>query len=233
MLYEQIDPGAAKRISAEVKVDIKVASVTLREADNPGPSRIAKLKIVEKYIDAHHRVGTIHQPGGEFFRGQMMMQWGWGGTFRNGVPDSPDAVWFQGNESKGSLRVGLGGSRRHVLGEPKMWPGGSSTLPIILAGIEDALSWRDLPSWDSDRYNYTGEDMIRHMSMELESDADWIQKNNPAQSLEFLAIPLLETSVKIRKNDIRIVLGTPLYVAHARSRDAKNLNHARGGDSLS
>jgi hypothetical protein len=58
MYFEQIDRGVLKRISAEVKVDLKVASVTLRSADNPSSTRAAKLQIVERYIETHNHVGT-------------------------------------------------------------------------------------------------------------------------------------------------------------------------------
>jgi len=35
MLFEQIDPALRRRISAEAKVDLKLASLTLRRADTP------------------------------------------------------------------------------------------------------------------------------------------------------------------------------------------------------
>jgi hypothetical protein len=35
MLFEQIDQSLLKRISAEVKVDLKLASVTLRMSEDP------------------------------------------------------------------------------------------------------------------------------------------------------------------------------------------------------
>ena len=89
MLFEQIDPSVLKRISAEVKVDLKLASLTLRGAESSGPTRIVKLRIVERYIDAHHNVGTIQTPGCEYFRGQMDMIWG-----------VDDAVLFHGSDSQ-------------------------------------------------------------------------------------------------------------------------------------
>jgi hypothetical protein len=35
------------------------------------------LKVVERYIDRHQRVGTVQEPGSEYFRGTMPMRWGW------------------------------------------------------------------------------------------------------------------------------------------------------------
>src|ERR1700683_2245150 len=108
MLFEQIDQSVRKRISAEFKIDLKIASLTLRRADNPGPTRVAKLRIVERFIDAHHDVGTIEEPGREYFRGQMNMQWG-----DMAVP----AVCFRGTDAQGSEGVLLVGSKYHVIGE--------------------------------------------------------------------------------------------------------------------
>jgi hypothetical protein len=133
MLFEQIDESILKRISAEVKIDFKLASLTLRQTDQPAPVRTAKLRVVERFIAQHHHVGTIQEPGHEYFRGQMDMQWGWlAGYAWN---ETPPIVIFRGRES--SQFVALAGSRRHVLGErvadssrnAEAW----SALPNILA----------------------------------------------------------------------------------------------------
>src|ERR1700690_995131 len=91
MLFEQVDQRSRKRISAELKIDLKVASLTLSEAEDPGPTRTAKLQLVEQFIETNQHVGTIQEPGKEYFRGEMPMTWEWTGTDDTGV-------WFQGNE---------------------------------------------------------------------------------------------------------------------------------------
>jgi hypothetical protein len=111
MLFEQIDQPNRNRISAELKIDLKLASLTLHQADDPGPTRTAKLRIVERFIDLHHDIGTIHEPGQKYFRGQMDMVWSWLGEDKEGV-------WFEGKDFKQLQCIGLGGSRHHVLGEP-------------------------------------------------------------------------------------------------------------------
>src|SRR5207302_1787459 len=73
MLYEQIEPRALRHLSAELKVDLKVASVILKHADNPERTRAAKLRIVERFLDRHHQVGTLDDPAGDYFRGRMQM----------------------------------------------------------------------------------------------------------------------------------------------------------------
>jgi hypothetical protein len=114
MLYEQIDPAMRRRISAEVKVDLKLASVTLRQADQPAATRMAKLRVVERYIDTHCQVGDVSAPGPAFFRGRLQMQWGW--LTPTERPDRPSpVVLFRG--TAGNDFVLLGGSRGHVLGQ--------------------------------------------------------------------------------------------------------------------
>jgi hypothetical protein len=106
MLFEQIDLDTKKHISAEINVNLKIASLTLRQADDPAKTREYKLRIVEHYIDAHHQVGSIEEPGDEYFRGEMDMRWGY-------LADN--TVYFRGSE--GSYSVCLVGSRHHVIGE--------------------------------------------------------------------------------------------------------------------
>jgi hypothetical protein len=138
MLFEQIDRSILKHISAEVKVDLKLASVTLRKAEDPVPARMSKLRIVERFIDEHHNVGSIEEPGREYFRGQMDMQWGWlayapGDRYR--IP----IVFFRGQEH--SQLVMLAGSRRHVIGEPPDAEAVTmSAMPGIISAIDEHIS---------------------------------------------------------------------------------------------
>lgn len=76
MLFEQIEPALRRRISAEAKIDVKLASLTWRQAEHPQATRIAKLRWPND-IDTHHRVGPSLAPGGDYFRGSLPMQWGW------------------------------------------------------------------------------------------------------------------------------------------------------------
>jgi hypothetical protein len=216
MLFEQIDRGVLKRISAEVKVDIKLASLTLREAPNPGPTRSAKLQVVERFIEAHHKVGTVQEPGREYFRGQMEMQWGWAGD---------DAVWFQGgNEERSHYRqyLGLGGSRHHVLGErPPSIRRSRSVWPYIMNVLEELdrenpwirpelpHNWADLVDVGPGSKPVPGfGKIIEHRELELRE----LGSGFPKQWVDFLAIPLVETQL----DNVHIVIGTPLYVAMAR-----------------
>ena len=117
MLFDQIPPKLRQRLSAEAKVDLKLASLTIKEAGQPAPTRMAKLKVVDRYIDRNQRVGTVEEPGKQFFRGKMPLRWGW---LRDGYSDDPPwhglhVAFFRG-EHDGHIII-LVGSRRHVLGE--------------------------------------------------------------------------------------------------------------------
>jgi hypothetical protein len=209
MLFDQIDPRALKRITAEVKVDLKLASVTLRGADNPGPTRSAKLRVVEHFIEKHHDVGTMQHPGPSYFRGEMEMLWGW-----TGYGSEEDGVWFQNYDLTSDQYVGLGGSRYHVLGEkPQAEWAPKSSMPAIQRTLQD---------------DFFNSDKLRQGVADGELPKLWVtyfgqeprpgSYRLPAQRLSFLAIPLAETTVDLDEaSPVHVVIGTPLYVARAAS----------------
>jgi hypothetical protein len=226
MLFEQIDESILKRISAEVKVDLKLASVTLRQTDQPAPARTAKLRVVERFITQHHHVGTIQEPGPEYFRGQMDMQWGWLAGYAADEPTRPIVV-FRGRES--SQFVALAGSRRHVLGErvpdtgqnAEAWSG----LPNILAVVGEHIS-RSPEIAELQRAMRAGPVVSEDSAALFDPpEAAWsafavTHLNTPPQPLEFLAVPLLEGLMSEEGihgvegfAGVHAVLGTPLYVA--------------------
>lgn len=224
MLFEQIDQSMLKRISAEVKVDLTLASVTLKRADNPTPARAAKLRVVERFIDRHHHVGTIEDPGNEYFRGRMQMAWGWLRT-----PPVNDMVFFQGWQAHHT--VVLAGSSRHVLGraavEEETRQARSSFPDDILWAIDEHISHlpeladsireakhRDPHWWPENRR--TGD--IRHALNESFFTLP-TRHHRLTQSLEFLAVPLIQEKGQVSRyhpdfaDAYNTVLGTPLYVA--------------------
>ncbi|RRR99200.1 DUF7019 family protein [Glycomyces terrestris] len=228
MLFEQIDPAQRRRVSMELGLDLKLASVVLRQGDPPRTARLAKLRIVERYIDRHHQVGTGVQPGAAFFRGSMPMRWGW---LSNGYePESPtngfDTVFFRGQDANGIVM--LAGSRRHVLGEEPTEENqrlvAYSATPNIMAVIAENLSarpdlaedWRLLRA-DADIGNEAAMAVLGHPEDGLH-DATRIRLSGPSQDLEYLAVPLIQGEVP---NDAqpsrhtRAILATPLYVAVA------------------
>jgi hypothetical protein len=242
MLFEQIDHGVLKRISAEVKVDLKLASVTLKRAENPVPARTAKLRVVERFINTHHTVGTVQQPGAEYVRGTMDMQWGWvEGTLsrkeeENDKPDrGGEIVIFRGQEA--SDFVALAGSRRHVLGEHPAETDVTvaftgSALPNIIAAFGEHIS--ENPELAERVRTFRTVDPRFAASEEVAAVSDPPQAHldaamslrifAPTQRLEFLAVALNEaqmmnwhpSGLKKVPSGIHGVLGTPIYVALAR-----------------
>jgi hypothetical protein len=219
MLFSQIDESVLKRISAEVKVDLKVAGVTLRQKEQPIATRTAKLKVVEQYITKYHSVGTTADPGPEYFRGRMDMQWGWLGAYWR--DQQPAIVIFRGRED--SNFVALAGSRRHVLGEQA---GDSarhaeafSALPSIIELVGEHISEspeiaRDMRDLRRDRER--GDDSAARgypPEFALNGFAG-IHLVVPPEPLEFLAVRLLESSMSRHGYEgMHGVIGTPLYVA--------------------
>ena len=214
MLFEQIDLKSRKRISAELKIDLKVASLTLRGAENPGPTRTAKLQLVEQFIETHQHVGTIQEPGKGYFRGQMRMTWDWAGW-------NHDGVWFQGNDyDPGHLPqcIGLGGSRYHVLGEARPTGAPSGTgWPAIREILEERGFQNDPALVKSVFDGDLPEQWFNGLYWGPEYDR-WTHLHGKLLSLEFLAIPLAETQVRVTGHGVlerlvHVVIGTPLYVA--------------------
>ncbi|MER5829863.1 SAVMC3_10250 family protein [Streptomyces sp. NPDC002130] len=238
MLFDQIEPALLRRISAEARIDLRLASVTLHQAEAPQATRMAKLQLIERYIDTYHQVGTSAEPGHDYFRGCMPMQWGW--LSHGFYPDSPtgglDTVFFRGEDN--AHLVILAGSRRHVLGEQPAAENTAllahSATPNIMAVIAEHISGNPAlgQRWRSLRLdpNASGSEdaAAAHDPPEIGlREAARVRLGGPAQQLEFLAVPILSGSIQIEPVlDIEkrpfsgpAVLGTPLYVAVARHPD--------------
>jgi hypothetical protein len=228
MLFEQVDQPTRRRISKEIRVDLKLASFTFREPEDSMPSRLAKLRIVEQYIGTYHNVGNVAEPGSQFFRGQLDMQWGRIGDEKG--------VWFQSIDFDTGQFVALGGSRYHILGEQKpnfdmmelqKWYffTSLSTLPGIVEALADEVtSFHDLRLPTNFRFQGKAlvEESLRTLAAErrerIDVDSQYgthYSQEYTIQRLDFLAIPLLEMMINIRGYSIHTILGTPLYIALA------------------
>lgn len=241
LLYEQISPALRTRISGELKIDLKVASLTLRGGEQPEATRMAKLQMIERYIDKYHHVGDIENPGREFFRGSMEMRWGWLSPRHCNRPQcncfdygwtqlcwddehvSP-VVIFRGTRSREKAHdlVLLGGSRSHVLGagaenDPAASLRGGSWMASLLDTLDRYVSQhRDF--WAR------GKDLPgKEIRLAIEAGMLMSMKE-PAQRLIFLAVPygqdeiktgtsLFGGSKKWMSKPLNGVIGTPVYVA--------------------
>jgi hypothetical protein len=204
---DQIPEKPLRRLSVEAKVDLKVAGLAVKNAERPTATRMAKLKVVERYIDRHHEVGTLQQPGTQYFRARMPVRWGWLDEYSY-FKDDPERLgnvaFFRG-EHDGHTVV-LVGSRHHVLGQQpppaneKLWLPGYSPF-VIFTRIMDAI---DDPERAAIGYSIGDPEIALYI-------CEHLQLKGPAQSIEFLAVPLLEVQLP----EHHLVLATPIYVALA------------------
>jgi uncharacterized protein DUF7019 len=195
MLYEQIPARLRGKIATEIKVDLKILSTTVSEEPRDA-SRLAKLKIVTEYIQKNEQVGTVDQPT-DYFYGTMRLRWG-PYAFRE-----TQSVYFGGSTQYTSL--GLIGSLKHVIGEigTSQIDFSSSDVPAIMKALSRMaeLSAKIEDERQSNEYDIS-----------LVADATNSLKG-PTQRMEFLAKRLIEGYS--HKQQQRILLGTPIYVALA------------------
>jgi len=204
MLYEQIPPKLLDRIAAELKLDIKVVSVSLKN-DPSETTRYGKLNVVENYIERHFDVGTVAEPT-PWFRGHLNM--------RSGIyGDYPHSLLYFSGRQEGVL-VALIGSVHHLVGNsaaPPDIPVPYSRLPALF----DLLR-RSQPGGGSQR---TDEDEDKRALSEVVEFAQALP--GVREPCEFLARRLLHGPVTgsqpeaSRPEAKAILLGTPLYVALA------------------
>lgn len=111
MFLDQIGEPVKRSIAAELKLDLKLVSLTLTSASVDRAlrqrSRIAKLSVVESYFRRHETLGDLTSRHG-YLEARAEMDW---------KPlDDNETVLFCGYA--GTLLVVLGGSISHLLGHP-------------------------------------------------------------------------------------------------------------------
>src|SRR5262245_51112433 len=214
MLAAGIPQAFWKGLAAELKFDVKLVAITLKEKATE-ETRYSKVELVERYLFDEGEIGAIFDIGepSKFFWGKLGMQWGpyvhhTAGDYR---PDWP-MVWFGGRTEEAI--VGLAGSRRHLIGETE-W-----TVP------DNVL--RETPAFTSYSEAYAIVDALRAAETQ---DDEWIEPSKktlplvadttlaalgagqnvgvPPVTVEFLAHRLIEGEV----SGTHVVLGSPLFVA--------------------
>jgi hypothetical protein len=194
VIVDQIPVGLRDRIAAELKIDLKLVSLTVQEVRRP-ENRFARARIAADYVIRNQEVGTVDSPG-PYFEGTLPMRWG---VYPEERLDDP-VVYFAGFTRQ--TIVGLGGSARHVLGSTQPTAGVSiftlagSALPSIVQLIA-----RSDQSPDPD------EDDNRTVLDEATTFAAAMA--GPREDLQFLARRLLAG----QSGGMTVVVGSPLYVA--------------------
>jgi hypothetical protein len=208
MLYSQIPQKLKSNLAAELKIDLKVLSASVKR-EKSEETRYSKLQIVIDYIEEHMAVGTVDSPKA-YFRGTMPIKWGPYGS-------REPVVYFGGATKKTVL--GLGGSLHHVIGrETGEQVHSHSATPYLLAVLNDELNLP--PPTDMEIEGLSIEEMIPH-ALHATLIATRALKG-PEQRVEFLAKRLLYLSKTTtdncdwwRPNNEGVLLGTPIYVALA------------------
>lgn len=204
MLYDQIPSKLLSRIVAELKLDVKVISVSIRERQTDA-TRFGKLAVVESYIDRHFDVGTVSDPA-PWFRGQL--------NLRSGVyGDEPSGLLYFSGMQDGVL-VALIGSAHHLIGQrsaPSEIQVSYSRTPALFA----LLRRSPIDGSRTDGQNQTEEtdaDDDQRALAEVRDFAEAIR--GVREPGEFLARRLLHGPVTDSEAPVKtVLLGTPLYVA--------------------
>ena len=224
MLCSQIPRSIREQIAAELKIDLKLISVSLKERKVTQETRYSKAGLVAAYIEGHERLGTVDAPEG-YIKDALPMRWGpYGGDNR--------LVYFGGG-TKHTI-VGLGGSAYNLLGHQRgaSEPHAHSTTSTIIAAISRDLDADEVehPLRSFHRgYRPEGTPQSAQLSdAELEDrtanetliavSLATSQMKGPVQRLEFLAKRLYEGHLVPNPWDsprerAHVLLASPIYVA--------------------
>jgi hypothetical protein len=74
MLYPQIPLGLRDRIAVELRIDLKVAAISLSERPSQ-ETRLSRLRVVTDYLERESTIGGLGEPGA-FVRDVLPMRWG-------------------------------------------------------------------------------------------------------------------------------------------------------------
>jgi hypothetical protein len=192
--FDRIPPRLLERITAELKIDLKLVQITLKP-ESREPSRYARLAVVKKYLEEHEDVGTVQDPR-SWFRGTTSLAQARAGR------DAGAVVVFAGR-SRATL-LGLTGSLRHVIGDVSGAIGQGSQI----YGVVDAYT--SVRRLDRNRL-FKGP---AHVARTLNNLVEGIRYDYEDTMLpcEFLARLLMHRNVDGRRGRC-FLLGTPLYVA--------------------
>lgn len=191
MLLPQIDPGFARKRSAEVGVRLPLLSA--KRSVDAQADRVARLERVVRYVDDFCDVGTVDEPG-QYVRGRLTMRWGPLAGAR--------AVYFSGSTER--TIVGLGGASGHVLGTvaPADQVFAPSSMPGLLDGLAATIADDEAPP-DVIASVHTANRLVRG----VEQDVEFL-----AKKLAYGPSPYPELDAH---DGMTVLLATPFFVALA------------------
>jgi hypothetical protein len=206
MLFAQIPRSFLSGLSAELKFNLGVLSTTLKQ-DADQETTIAKLTATVRYLEQNESIGTIDQPDA-YFRGQLSM-------VRDSylASDAKDHLVFFGGETDKTI-VGLGGFSGNIIGafRPE-YSGGMSDIPSMFGHLVGRMARPTLDTYEETEIEDPEEMLAR--TIEFAASQLW----GPEEEVEFFARRLAFHSSgthRAHREDMNILLGTPLYVALAK-----------------
>jgi hypothetical protein len=217
MLAAQVPRRLRDQIAADLKLDVKVLAVSIKQAPAE-ETRYSKLALITRYLTHHGDVGTMDEPKA-YFMGTLPMRWGELRDWKDRVgPAGSPAIYFVGETD--ATVVALGGSMRHVLGTdtPLGYGELSGSLAPPLVKLLHRNASEDFPEDDDsyggwDRYERTLERVgagryLNHPELRLA----------PAEPFDFLA-RRLRYWPRSGEDETKqaAVLGSPIWVAYADS----------------
>lgn len=199
MLYEQIPTPARRKLAAELKLDLKVVSLSLK-ANPSEDTRYGKLQVVIEDLEQAEKIGEPSD-GLPYLRGRGEMKWG---------TINPSTVYFTGK--LGNAIVGMGGATHHLGHGASAQPGRvtPSNLPFLLAALADANADANADERDASAAAIRGyEDWPKIVMFTT------MIRSGVIQELEFVARRLAFHKADGATDGLHVVLASPLYVALA------------------
>ena len=205
MLFAQIPAATKQRFAKELKFDLKVVSLSLRQ--NPSDeTRYSKLDAVERFIRDEEEVGTVDSPAA-WFAGEMDMIIG---QLGRPSPERPPVMYFGGETSQ--TVVGLGGSLRHFIGAPAT-PRSTYELPSSsIAALLKVLS-EEAEIANQDAFANREALFYDQLWPKFMESLQRFQREGLPQRVEFLARRLTYTPPGSPQVAKAALLGSPVYVA--------------------
>jgi hypothetical protein len=188
---------ARKRLSAELKIDLKLVSLSIKDAPTE-ETRYSKLAIVREYITDSVPIGTVDGPK-EYFEGSLPMRWG---PLLSGQHQA--LIYFGARTDRTTL--GLAGSMGHVIGAG----GASQTHEGSWGPALHAALAREADG-DGDHSTDLGVSERAVRGGVVNATAN---QRGPAEQMEFLARRILHSVHP--EGEYTVLLGSPIYVAYAR-----------------
>jgi hypothetical protein len=196
MLFDQIPLSIKHKVAAELKIDLKLLSATLKNSPTT-ETTISKLELITKSLEAEGEMGDVWNPK-EYFCGVMNMGWGPPLFMHHCDEETEDQMVFFGGSPDNKLMVGLIGSQAHMLGEAGINPVHASyARPSFFRKIAEEI--RQIPLKEIEENLYGTRSATRQAAFHWKGETE-----------------LVEFAAKAFITEENLLVGSPLYVSFAK-----------------